>query len=679
MMRFYLDGTLVDPATNWQEVSSTIRRDKELNVFLLFQEYTLTFDGSGFQYLVNLVNNDSFCREVDILIEKRCDETWQTIFAGVFFVSDCEVNEKTGTIKVKVNDKSFFSKINNNKNIKTSMDGGKTKNNLDITDTEVYNVGMYSVGANTLVRTVECCRVEEAFRYLIDFMTDNSVSFVSDTFGAGGDWEGLALTTGERMRGSAVSLAEGRWEPFSFLTLFTEVNNRVPIILLVENPFTSPVIRIESIDYLYGQGINMIADNVDEVVTSFDTDKLYALVKFGSPTDDTNILDFPEQIDYYGYKEEEFHLLGKCNLDRTLDLSSDWIVSSNLIQRMIDSNHQDFDNDIVLIDTVYTSDTVGRSTNDNFLNTSPPFYHYNKRLNNQRISERYIEDLSNQIAAWYINNTEGQALGYQSAALSITGAANYETRVEYVLPLDAEAYDNGGYYDPALYRFVALQAANFTIKAQVTTDYIGAGPNLNQGLFYFTLEHLDASNNLINSWRLYNPNSLFYSGAITDITATTYNISLYELSSSSALSQNKIHSLNGTGNAVNVNMAQDDYLQLRGIYLPYAPPGQPISGINVDVMPNVSTTYIQCIATSLTGSTFLNIDPDDIKVQKHKFTYPIQQGTFDTILNNPIGRIGFGMASQAFRYGWIEELKYNHSTNIAEFTLTTNRKSQNAY
>lgn len=679
MMRFYLDGNLVDPATNWQEVSSTIRRDKELNVFLLFQEYTLSFDGTGFDYLINLVNNDSFCREVDILIEKRCDESWQTIFAGVFFVSDCEVNEKTGIIKVKVNDKSFFSKINNNKNIKTSMDGGKTKNNLDITSTEVYDVGMYSVGANTLVRTVQCCRIEEAFRYLIDFMTDNTVSFVSDTFGAGGDWEGLALTTGERMRGSAVNLTEGRWEPFSFLTLFTEINNRVPIILLVENPFTSPVVRIESIDYLYGAGINTIADNVDEVVTSFETDKLYALVKFGSPTDDTNILDFPEQIDYYGFKQEEFHLLGKCNLDRTLDLSSDWIVSSNLIQQMIDNSRQDYDNDIVLIDTVYTSDTVGRSANDNFLNTSPPFYHYNKRLNNQRISERYIEDLSNQIAAWYINNTEGQALGYQSAALSITGAPNYQTRVEYVLPLDAESYDNGGYYDPALYRFVALQAANFTIKAQVTTDYIGAGPNLNQGLFYFTLEHLNASNVLINSWRLYNPNSIFYSGAITDITATTYNINLYELSSSSTLSQNKVHFLNGTGSAVNVNMAQDDYLQLRGIYLPYAPPGQPISGVNVDVMPNVSATYIQCVGTSLTGSTFLNIDPDDIKVQKHKFKYPIQQSTFDAILNNPIKRIGFGMASQAFRYGWIDELKYNHSTNIAEFTLTTNRKSQNAY
>lgn len=676
MMRFYLDGTLVDPATNWQEVSSTIRKDKELNVFLLFQDYTLSFDGSGFDYLVNLVNNDSFCREIDITIEKKCDEFWQVIFSGVFFVSDCEVNEKTGVIKVKVNDKSFFSKINNNKNIKTSLDGGRTKNNLDITATNVYDVEVFTV-ANVSKYNVESCRVEEAFKYLIDFMTDNTVGFASNTFGAGGDWQGLALTTGERMRGGAISLTEGRWVPFSFLTLFNEINNRIPIILLVENPFTSPIVRIESIDYLYGSGINMIADNVDEINTSFDTDKLYALVKFGSPTDDTNILDFPEAIDYYGYKQEEFHLLGKCNLDRTLDLSSDWIVSSNVIQQMVDNGHQDYDKDIVLINTIYTSATVGRTTNDNFLNTSPPFYHYNKMLNNQNISERYIEDLSNQIAAWYINNTEGQALGYQSAALSITGSFPYQNRVEYVLPLDAEAYDNGGYYDTVNYRFVSLQPGNFTIKAQVTSQYIGAGVILNQGLFRYSLDHRNSGGTLIQSWRLWNPAATFFTGTVVDGTATAYTITGYEIGVSTW--NNRPSILNGNGNAVNVNMATGDYVELRGVYLPYAPAGQALSSINIDVMPNVSATYIQCVATSLTGSTYLNIDPDDIKVQKHKFKYPMQQQTFDTILANPIGRIGFGMASQAFRYGWIDELKYNHSTNIAEFTIITNRKSQNAY
>lgn len=659
MMRFYLDGTLVDPATNWQEVSSTIRRDKELNVFLLFQEYTLTFDGSGFDYLINLVNNDSFCREVDILIEKKCDEFWQTIFAGVFFVSDCEVNEKTGTIKVKVNDKSFFSKINNNKNIKTSMDGGKTKNNLDITATEVYNVGMYSVGGNVLRRTVECCRVEEAFRYLIDFMTDNSVSFVSQTFGAGGDWEGLALTTGERMRGSAVSLTEGRWEPFSFLTLFTEVNNRVPIILLVENPFTSPVIRIESIDYLYGQGINMIADNVDEVVTSFDTDKLYALVKFGSPTDDTNILDFPEQIDYYGYKEEEFHLLGKCNLDRTLDLSSDWIVSSNIIQQMIDSNRQDYDNDIVLIDTVYTSDTVGRSTNDNFLGVVPARYHYNARLNNEQISTRYVEDLSAQIAAYYINSKEGQVYTYSSTSLAHTVAANNEDFQNFV---DSEAYDYGNFYNTATWRYTADQPMQATIEAQVTISF-GVATGVAYNHFRIILEQYNSSNVLVNTYNIAAPNVIY--GGVSYWNAGPSN--------GTVLSK-KINA--------SVNLANGDYLKMRIQSWPASNggPGGPIIGTQLyTVLNNASETYFKVLSTSITGGTFLDIDPNDIKVQKHKFTYPIQQGTFDTILNNPVKRIGFGMASQAFRYGWIEEIKYNHSTNIAEFILTTNRKSQNAY
>ena len=660
MMRFYLDGTLVDPATNWQEVSSTIRRDKELNVFLLFQEYTLTFDGSGFDYLVNLVNNDSFCREVDVLIEKQCNEFWQTIFSGIFFVSDCEVNEKTGTIKVKVNDKSFFSKINNNKNIKTSIDGGKTKNNLDITAADVYNVGMYNVVNNNLIRTVQCCRVEEAFRYLIDFMTDNTVSFVSNTFGPGGIWEGLAVSTGERMRGSAVSITEGRWKPFSFLTLFTEINNRIPIILLVENPFTSPIIRIESIDYLYGQGINMIADNVDEVVTSFDTDKLYALIKFGSPTDDTQILDFPEQIDYYGYKEEEFHLLGKCNLDRTLDLSSDWIVSSNLIQRMINKNHQDFDNDIVLIDTIYTSDTVGRSTNDNFLRVSPARYHYNARLNNEQISTRYVEDLSAQIASYYINSKEGQVYAYSSTSLAHLVGANNEDFQNF---LNLELYDWGNFYNTTTWRYTANQPMQATIEAQVTIRF-GVATGVAYNHFRIVLEQYNSANALVNTYFIAPPN-VGYGGVL-----------YWNAGPANGWVLSK--KLNAS-----VNLAYGDYLKMRIKSWPASiggPGWGPVVGTQrYTVLNNASETYFKVLSTSITGGTFLDVDPEDIKVQKHKFTYPIQQGTFDTILNNPIGRIGFGMASQAFRYGWIDELKYNHSTNIAEFTLTTNRKSQNAY
>ena len=84
--------------------------------------------------------------------------------------------------------------MNNNKNIKTSLDGLFTKNQETLAAAHQYDLDVYSVTANTLVRTVPSCRVWEAFDYFISFMTDNGVTFASDTFGIGGEFEGLCVT-----------------------------------------------------------------------------------------------------------------------------------------------------------------------------------------------------------------------------------------------------------------------------------------------------------------------------------------------------------------------------------------------------------------------------------------------------------------------------------------------------
>ena len=301
MIRFIFDTTnIVDPAANWEEVSSTIKRDEQYNLFLLYQEYTLNFIGSGFDYIMDKITNDGFCTQIDITIQSQCDQSWSTIFNGIIFISDCEVNEKKCEVKCKVSDKSFFSKVNNNKNIKTSLGGLFTKNLVPLAAASQYDLDVYNVTANALVRNnVPCCRIEEAFNYFISFMTDSTVTFASSTFGVGGEWEGLCITTGERLRGVTPTINLGQWSAFNFLTLFQEINNRIPIILLVENPFSNPIIRIESLEYLYGSSNTFNATNIDEIITSYDNEKLYAIIKFGSPTD-TITIDFPESIDFFG-------------------------------------------------------------------------------------------------------------------------------------------------------------------------------------------------------------------------------------------------------------------------------------------------------------------------------------------------------------------------------------------
>jgi hypothetical protein len=664
MFQFYLDGTLVESATNWKDVSSTIKRDNQQNLFLLFQEYDLTFDSTGYDYLIDKIQNDSFCTEVVVEIKKMCDDDYLTIFNGILFISDCVVDERACTIKCKINDKSFFSKINNNKNIKTSLDGAFTKLKQPITAIEQYDLEVFNVGSNTSVRTVIACRIEEAFRYFVDFMTESSVGFRSDTFGATGDWNGLCITVGERLRGVVPSVEDARWIPFSFLDLFNEINKRIPIVLLVEDPYTSPIVRIESIEYLFGNSVTFFASSVYEIETSFDTSKLYALVKMGSPTDDTFTLDFPEDIDYFGFKKEEFHLLSSCNLDQALDLSANWIVSSNIIQRVVDPPlDQGYDNDTFLLNSIYTDDNTGRTTNDNMFNVTPPKYHYNALLNNASIADRYIEDLSASLASYYVDSKEGQMYAYRNGLLQHTVLTASENFTAF---LNAESFDYGNNFDTGTAFYTAPQVAAYNIKAQVTIQFGNQGGTA-FNWFQFLVEHYDSSNTLLNTFNIVAPNNTLGGSAAFPGSYWAAGFAINTV-------------VTKTLNTQIINMNAGDYLNMR---IRSYPDGVAQSNVYqggqlYTILTGASQTFLEVVDTSITGGTFLDIDPNLIKVQLHKFSYPMTQQEFNGVLNNPTGRIGFAMENQPYRYGWIKELKYNHTLSKADFVLTTNRESEYA-
>ena len=658
MMQFIFDNTnTVDSATNWEEVSSTLKVDDQYNLFLLHQEYTLNFIGSGYQYIIDKMD-EGFCTEVAITIQIDCGSNWQTIFNGIIFISDCEVDERNCSVKCKVSDKSFFSKVNNNKNIKTSLDGLFTKNQETLAAAHQYDLDVYSVTANTLVRTVPSCRVWEAFDYFISFMTDNGVTFASDTFGIGGEFEGLCVTTGERLRGVTPSLSVGKWTPFNFLTLFEEVNNRVPIILLVENPFTSPIIRIESLEYLYGASTTFVAIDIDQIVTSYDTDKLYAIIKFGSPTDSSFTLDFPEAIDFYGFKEEEFHVLGTCNLDQTLDLSSEWVVSSNVIQQTV-AGSQDYDSNLFLLDSELTDISNGRTTNSNFLNVTPPRYHYNERLNNDNISQRYLPDLSNSIASFYINSNFGEAYGYLPSNIN---HASFVTSEDFTGILTAESYDNGNNFDTGTGLYTAPQPAVYLVTAQLSlTPSTSNGTGFNW--YQIWLEHYNQANVLQAIYQIATPNNFLGAGI-----ANSYWVAGGTSTFTKTLAPTPI------------SMVTGDYLSYR---IKSFPDGVPQSGVYqggqyYTVNLGSSNTFLKIIETTIAGGVFNDVDPNNIKVQLHKFNYPMTEDQFTAILNNPVGKIGFGMNGQTLRYGWIKELKYSHPTGKANFILSTSKSTQNA-
>lgn len=367
MIRFYLDGTLFENPDGWDELRSKVKRDDNLNAVLIFQEASVEFTGDAYTYLYDKLLTIGFCAVVDIQVEQSCTDGngWQLLFKGRIFLADCEFNERTGKAQAKLEDNSYYSLIKNNAKIKTALDTDLTKNGQPLAQAPVYEVDFYSVAANTLqVSDVPCIRVYDALQYLISFMSDNRVGFASNLFDIGGRWEGLCITTGQRMRTKTAT----PWEQLNFITLLNEVYYATePLIMIIEDPYGSPTIRIEEQGYSYANTTNFLLENVYEVTTGIEQEKLYSSVIVGSSdTDDTFTYPFPEEIDFFGFKTEQLFITGECNIDNELQLQGDFIRSSNLIEKQL--SFQDYDKSYFIIHTELASNVSGRTTNTNVFN-----------------------------------------------------------------------------------------------------------------------------------------------------------------------------------------------------------------------------------------------------------------------------------------------------------------------
>ena len=628
MIRFLLDGNLVTTPDGWEDLKSKIKRDNQLQAVLIFQEASVEFTADGYDYLYNKLLTEGFCAVVDLIVERTCDDgiTWNKLFKGRIFVSDCEFNEKECKAMAKLEDNSFYSLIKNNSKIKTSLNTDLTKNGKQLTQAPVYEVNFYSIASNSLIKSdVPCMRVYDAFKYLISFMSDNQIGFESDLFNVGGDWEGLCITTGHRIR----SASQVDWLQVSFNELFKEVYNATePLIMILEDPYGSPTIRIEGENYSYANVVNITCQNVNEIKTSIEQEKLYTSVNIGSSNiDDTSgPVSFPEDIDLFGFKSEELYVVGECNIDNSLNLVGEFIRSSNIINTQL--TLQDHDSYFFLIHTEYISSTSGRTTNTNSLGESPPLYYYNDALRNSEILNRWEGGIPNSLVKYIgvINDGLFEALSVSNQSIgALPTSVNFTN----------EIYDNGNNWD-GVDRYTAPQTGVFYFN--FIGSFISNAPSLS-GTARVTVNIYDSAGNF------------------KYIAFTTGNY-IFAVTSSTTVSKNF------TFRAV---MNQNDYAEC---VIRYFGTG----GLMETATLNLDAVF-SCIANTIGGAAYNTYDPSVYPVFTYDFEYPITDNEFDILVANPIGKIAFNMEGQNLRYGWIKDITYDHVKKIGNFKLITSQSN----
>ena len=694
MVRFYLDGIEMESPLNWVDFNLNLKRDKSIDALLLVSDTTLEWMGSGYVYLVNLIESGGFCGSAELSVTDDESPEYE-IFNGRIFLSSSEIDEGVCTIKTKVEDRSFYAMINNNKSIEADLTAGQSKGGVSITIVDDYILDCHDVNGNVYVSSVYSVRVYEAFRYLVAFMTDDTVQFASDIFGASGLWGGLAVTSGLKIRTGDFTNAPPITQ-FSFKELYEEVRKKIPIGVTIDEAAGVYTLRIEGIDY-FNQGSGSFAfENIDKIRTKFNEDKLYASIRVGGGVIDQN-QTFPEVLPILGWREEQLINDINCNTDNELDLLSDWIISSNVIEDCV-SGADIYDEDLFLITTDYQNDTFGICTATDIFQSNEFFY--NDALRNINVLQRYANGIPAS-ALQYFNGTPSNFYAWQTSSynwnrvtiISAAGIINggvtgtwVNSQMIFNDDTNPPGTDPNGVYlsskniPPVESNvFTAPVSAYYTFKVFVNATINGTITG-NPNTFAFPMEVTSAPipglNNVLVRV-IYNIRDSTGAVVASSVPIGTISTGYYRYKYFNG-SPNGPYTVNNTNQVFSfgqfLNSGDNLYINPLIDYNDYAINTTPGTGVlTITERVDVSIgSYFTCLGNSTSDTNIVVGDINEFIAYEHSFDYPMTASEFLYVKNNPRDLVAFSMFGKADRYGWISDLKYNWNKGTATVKLESN-------
>lgn len=631
---------LADEPEGWQELQEEIVRDFEIHGLLVNTKATLVFSGDGFNFIRNVFDCQSFCAEIQIRIEEQCGEGsgYTKAFDGLIKMGDVKFYLNVCKCETPVIDNSYYARIKNNADIEAHPNIGKSKNGFPITPAAMNPCIMFDpITATYEVGTTrKAYRAFELFKFFIAFMSDGDLEFASDLFDTG-DFAGEFITNGKHLSTNIFADYDNpEIGAFSFKTLIDEFYNVCNLGFTIEYGGLKPVLRIENSDWFYGNNVTDVLTFANGVTEKIKTEQLYTLVNFGSSkTDkDTPTESFPEDIDFYGFKDEQFHLTGQCNrADASLEIKGEWIRSSNVIQDIlmgINANPQtEYDEDFIFISAESTGPGTYQAIQYDIFSAGVPPYYYNGNITNDKIALRFFGAVPNSIVAF---------LGNSDNRFKATSTTNKTSGGR--IPCDNEStggnFDASGNYDNALFEYVAPASGIYTfhVSGRISAIHFTIG---HSAIVAF-IQRLDSSNVFIENAPDAFRHDFYGMGIIANVFfQQTYTFNL--------IAGDKIIYLTDHG---------------AGIYFAL-----------------YAGAVFEC--TKVIGGAqdiLQEYNSEDFKSIQYKFEYPISNARWKNIIANPKDKLAFNIDGLNDYRPWIENIQYNKKESMATVTLLGKQKNK---
>ena len=661
MVKVLINGVEVDECpVGWQDFTTTLRIDPELRLFMEIADTPLTFLHEGYRLLKAAFDANGYCFSYPIQVLRE-DETGQylPIFDGTLFFKDIEWQE--GALyyaKCTLTDNSFFAKIQNNKNLKAKIFVGKSKSGLDIDYTHYGRIRFFNPTTGTYYshltgtgyeRNDVGFRVYDLLEFLVAYMSDGEVDFVSDYFGQGGIGEGAMITCGIVPRFTSGAIGSGltqeifeeNFPDLSFSDVIKELDKVYFLGLRAGQNGSRPFLRVEANEYLYPDTQLLNIADIETLKRKVASDLLPAKVKVGSEviTDET-FLSAPAKIRFQMMNYEEYAIVQDCNTDREEDWVNTWIIDSNTIEDNLinpTTASQSNDNKIMLINCIYDFSVDRDAVKTNWLAAAPPYY-YNELFINANKAKRHLKGVPASIAAYL-----GTADDTFTARNDVPDNTVYIGSHNYLpVEFEVEITDPSSNYNPATYEYQAPSTGVYTFYS----------------LINFILDGNVANGGIIDLSTLQIVVNRYDSGGFSGGVLLTSTIILSQRFSGTGVI---IDFVEASGNIV---MNATDKAVIKFVF----------STPNDTAILLRPLSLYQCIGTANGGGVYQEYDPTDFPIIRNQFDYGISYKEFRDLKANPLGLISFNVKDSKTYFAWIEEVKYKHFQPQSSFTLISNEK-----
>jgi hypothetical protein len=677
--KFYINGGEVDIPDGWNEMEYKITRDLDNNFTFARPYGKLNFRNGSYEYLNNLRLTGGFCQSVEFLIKIKCAPTdeYQNFFNTRIFIADCEFNTFRCECVVEFKDDGWFATIQKNKKIETYVNTTLTKNLVPITGITPRKMIAFSpyTGINYPIPIYGVFRIYEVLEALVKFMSDDTIVFKSDFFYSG-DGADLYIVTGQNLRTRTLDNEPIFAPKLSFEHLYYVLMRKYNLGMSVNSNNGTITLEIEESTYFYGAQTGVTLENIKDEIRYFKTERLFSSLTLGNEdfleqnqcNNGTGVCTFP-QFDLKMFANENFGILGDCNIDRKLELSSAYQITcdSNMIEDCVRYQNTNHDKTAFLIQCEDSGFPFVAAKKTQF--ASPNTYVYNYDLRNEACAIRWLNNgIAGSIASYY---------PYYDPALQV-----WDIEIDIFSPACFQNWAGGLFniylkagvvkyndaisnptllYDSLTGRGTAQMPGLYTIEAQsliialsdMTSVGCGSNPSVDFAIkAKMYLRIYDASDNLI------------------------YSVESNEFDHQSFLE------IDFADNAL-LTIPSDSYLMDTGYYaqcelylFQYDLSGTPdpsFGGCNVVITENGAVggeSYFRCTdAEPIQTGEFPN-QPNDYKLEAGKFNKFLSFDQFVQLKNNPSYSIDYTtLPNEATRTGFIADSRINLNTMFGEFEL----------